>query len=235
MEINQSKLLLVDDEPGLLDMVREILKQDGFTYIETAASCSEARSLLSQKIFHLLLLDVMLPDGNGFELYKELTEQGFLTQIPVIFLSARDEDTARLRGLGLGADDYITKPFLPAELLLRVRAVLRRTYRFQEAGSGLQLGNVIVSFDSGVVTKDNRTTTLTAKEYALLQKLAQNRGRIVTIDALCDALWPDGSYGLESSLLVHIRHLREKIESDPSNPKYLVTVRGLGYKLEKET
>ena len=162
-----------------------------------------------------------------------MKEEGFLFDIPVVFLSARDEDSARLRGLGLGADDYITKPFLPEELLLRIKAVLRRTYRFQESGETLRLGEAVVSFDSGTVENHRSVQTLTAKEYAILYKLAENRGKIVTIDALCDALWPDGSYGLESSLIVHIRHLREKIEADPSSPKYLVTVRGLGYKLEK--
>jgi DNA-binding response OmpR family regulator len=175
----------------------------------------------------------MLPDGNGFDLYQKMKEEGLLFDIPVVFLSARDEDSARLRGLGLGADDYITKPFLPEELLLRIMAVLRRTYRFQENEEMLRLGETVVSFDSGTVENKGEVQTLTAKEYAILHKLAENRGKIVTMDALCDALWPDGSYGLENSLIVHIRHLREKIEADPSNPKYLVTVRGLGYKLEK--
>ena len=233
MEIQSSKILIIDDEPELLALVKELLSREGFLCAETAANCHEAENQIRGKTWHLLLLDVMLPDGNGFDLYRRMKEEGFLFDIPVVFLSARDEDSARLRGLGLGADDYITKPFLPEELLLRIKAVLRRTYRFQETGEMLRLGEAVVSFDSGTVENHGSVQTLTAKEYAILHKLAENRGKIVTIDALCDALWPDGSYELESSLIVHIRHLREKIEADPSSPKYLVTMRGLGYKLEK--
>ena len=233
MEVQNSKILIIDDEPELLVLVKELLSREGFRCAETAANCQEAENQIRGKTWHLILLDVMLPDGNGFDLYRKMKEESFLFDIPVVFLSARDEDSARLRGLGLGADDYITKPFLPEELLLRIKAVLRRTYRFQETGEMLRLGEAVVSFDSGTVENHGNVQTLTAKEYAILHKLAENRGKIVTIDALCDALWPDGSYGLESSLIVHIRHLREKIEADPSSPKYLVTVRGLGYKLEK--
>ena len=233
MEIQNSKILIIDDEPDLLAFVKELLFREGFQFAKTAATCREAESQIRGKTWHLILFDVTLPDGNGFDLYQKMKEEGLLFDIPVVFLSARDEDSARLRGLGLGADDYITKPFLPEELLLRIKAVLRRTYRFQKNEEMLHLGETVVSFDSGTVEKKGEVQTLTAKEYAILRKLAENRGKIVTMDALCDALWPDGSYGLENSLIVHIRHLREKIEADPSNPKYLVTVRGLGYKLEK--
>ena len=233
MEIRNSNILIVDDEPELLALVTELLHREGFHNIDTAAACHDAAIRVKEKPYHLILLDVMLPDGNGFELYKNMHETGLLRDIPVVFLSARDEDTSRLKGLGLGADDYITKPFLPEELLLRIKAVLRRTYRFQESVQSLRLGETTISFDSGTIENHNGTQTLTAKEFAILHKLYENQGKIVTIDTLCDTLWPDGSYGLESSLIVHIRHLREKIESNPSEPKYLVTIRGLGYKLEK--
>ena len=231
--MRDSRLLIVDDAPELRGLVQELLRGEGFLCVEAAASCREAEEQIRGSAWDLILLDIMLPDGNGFDLYQNMKEQGLLPDTPVIFLSARDEDSARLKGLGLGADDYITKPFLPEELLLRVKAVLRRTCRFRERGQKLRLGEVVVSLDAATVERPDGVRTLTAKEFALLRKLAENRGRIVTIDALCDALWPDGSYGLESSLIVHIRHLREKLEADPSNPKYLVTVRGLGYKLEK--
>lgn len=233
MDIMNSRILIVDDEPDLLALVRELLNREGFQYIDTAATCQDAKTEIKNNEYHLILLDVMLTDGNGFELYQNMQKNGLLRDIPVVFLSARDEDTARLRGLGLGADDYITKPFLPEELLLRIKAVLRRTYRLQESVQSLRLGETIISFDSGTVETPDSTQTLTAKEYAILHKLYENQGKIVTIDALCDTLWPDGSFGLESSLIVHIRHIREKIETNPSEPKYLVTVRRLGYKLEK--
>jgi len=212
-----SNILLVDDEPELLEMVYQILKHEGYKYIDRASNCYEAKCLIKNNVYQLILLDVTLPDGNGFDLYFDLLKQ----------------DSDRLRGLGLGADDYITKPFLPMELLLRVKAVLRRISRNAEKMSTIQLGEVEFSTDAGTVTRQNRVTSLTAKEYIILKKLVENRGKIVSIDVLCETLWPDGSYGLESSLIVHIRHLREKIEDDPSKPKYIITVRGLGYRLEK--
>lgn len=240
MHINEYKILLVDDEKTLREMVCGFLLRAGFLHVLTAADCREARELFHQETPHLVLLDVMMPDGDGFSLFEELQKDA---EIPVIFLSARDEDESRLRGLGLGADDYITKPFLPEELILRVKAVLKRVYRAKDMREqeAIVLGACRVDMGSGVVywhREDNagekgRDTemTLTAKEYAILQKLSQERGRIVTIDALCDAVWREENYGYENTLIVHIRRLREKIEEDPSHPKYLLTVRGLGYRL----
>ena len=173
----------------------------------------------------------MLPDGDGFSLFRDLRT---FTQAPVLFLSARDEDEARLRGLGLGADDYITKPFLPREMTLRLGAVLRRTYGAAGEGGVIYLGPVTVDMETGVVSGNGPDRTLTAKEYALLSALNENRGRIVTVDALCMAAWRGENMGYENTLMVHMRRLREKIEPDPSHPRYLVTVRGLGYRLLKE-
>lgn len=250
MNIHEYKIMLVDDEPALREMVGAFLAKEGFDNVVCAGSCREAREVYRREYPALVLLDVMLPDGDGFGLLRELHEE---SEVPVIFLSARDEDENRLRGLGLGADDYITKPFLPKELILRVTAVLKRVYRIRDTGQEnqkIQLGNCCVDLGSGVVrrTRNAGTTavtgsagakkpetageiTLTAKEYAIMEKLSANRGRIVTIDALCDAVWQEGNYGYENTLIVHIRRLREKIEEDPSHPRYLLTVRGLGYKL----
>lgn len=233
MNLYDYKILLVDDERALREMVGGFLRRAGFHEVTMAENCREAETLFSVTEPHLILLDVMLPDGDGFSLFKKLRER---SDVPVIFLSARDEDENRLRGLGLGADDYITKPFLPEELILRVTAVLKRVYHVKTVQEEtVALGNCLVDLGSGVVhwnreTKDGEVT-LTAKEYAILQKLAQERGRIVTIDALCDAVWQEENYGYENTLVVHIRRLREKIEEDPSHPQYLLTVRGLGYRL----
>lgn len=240
MYINEYKILLVDDEKTLREMVCGFLHRANFHNVITAVDCRQARELFRKETPHLVLLDVMLPDGDGFSLFEDLQKD---SQVPVIFLSARDEDEDRLRGLGLGADDYITKPFLPEELILRVKAVLKRVYRAKDVREEemVVLGACRVDMGSGVVywhreenfdTKETDTEiTLTAKEYAVLQKLAQERGRIVTIDALCEAVWQEENYGYENTLIVHIRRLREKIEEDPSHPKYLLTVRGLGYRL----
>lgn len=235
MNLYEHKILLVDDEAALREMVCGFLQKAGFYRVVTAGSCGEAKGVFEREKPQLILLDVMLPDGDGFSLLQELRRE---SEIPVIFLSARDEDENRLHGLGLGADDYITKPFLPEELILRVKAVLKRVYRTKDTGEEdtVMLGDCLVDLGSGVVRWNGAEgkaaeVTLTAKEYAVLQKLAQERGRIVTIDALCEAVWQEGNFGYENTLIVHIRRLREKIEEDPSNPKYLLTVRGLGYRL----
>lgn len=235
MDLYECKIMLVDDESALRKMVEEFLAREGFAHVLGAGSCRQAREIFDKERPELILLDVMLPDGDGFSLLKELHRE---SQVPVIFLSARDEDENRLRGLGLGADDYITKPFLPQELILRVRAVLKRVYRVRDMAEEkkiIALGRCSVNLGSGVACmegkEERREATLTAKEYAIIEKLAANRGQIVTIDALCEHVWQDGNYGYENTLMVHIRRLREKIEEDPSHPKYLLTVRGLGYKL----
>lgn len=222
------RILIVDDEPTLQRMVGEILKQTGYETVG-ALSCEQALERFRAAAPDAVLLDVMLPDGDGFSLFGRLRE---IRDVPVLFLSARDEDEARLRGLGLGADDYITKPFLPQELLLRLRSVLRRVYR--EENPSVQLGETEIDWGKGTVRRGGRETALTAKEFALLRKLWEARGNIVTIDALCAALWDGPLVGYENTLMVHIRRLREKVEADPSHPRFLLTVRGLGYRLRRE-
>ena len=211
-------------------MVEEILTQAGYA-VCLAGSCREALPQRAQVHPDAILLDVMLPDGDGFSLLGQLRQQG---DVPVLFLSARDEDEARLRGLGLGADDYITKPFLAQELLLRLHAVLRRVYRAASEEEPARLGGTEVYWGTGTLRRDGREVPLTAKEFALLKKLWENHGNIVTIDALCQALWEGPMVGYENTLMVHIRRLREKLEADPSHPKHLLTVRGLGYRLVRE-
>lgn len=235
--IYNSKILLVDDNAQLRQMVKEILKKEGFLHIETAANCQECRERCSISMPDLIILDIGLPDGDGFSLMNEIRAR---SNVPVLFLSARDEDSDRLLGLGLGADDYITKPFLPRELVLRLSAILKRTYfppgMQEQKAEVLVLGDRTVDFGEGVVRRaadGGELWKLTAKELLILRKLNENRGRIVTFDALSQALWGDFYYGYENSLMVHIRRLREKIEENPSQPRYLTTARGLGYKLEK--
>ena len=222
------RILIVDDEPALQRMVGEILKQAGYE-TDGVLSCEQALEHFRTAAPDAVLLDVMLPDGDGFSLFGRLRE---IRDVPVLFLSARDEDEAHLRGLGLGADDYITKPFLPQELLLRLRSVLRRVYR--EENHLAQLGETEIDWGKGTVRRGGRETALTAKEFALLRKLWEARGNIVTIDALCAALWDGPLVGYENTLMVHIRRLREKVEADPSHPQFLLTVRGLGYRLRRE-
>lgn len=232
MELYERKILLVDDNRELVEMIADILKQGGYKNIVKAGSVHEALEVFQREKTDMAVLDVMLPDGDGFRLFQRMREQ---SDIPILFLSAKDEDRDRLFGLGLGADDYITKPFLPPELVLRVSAILKRSYRQEEPDNNeencLCLGNHEILFDYGIVRYRGEETPFTAKELILLKKLNENRGRIVTFDALCNAAWGDGYYGYENTLMVHIRHLREKIEEDPSHPQWLLTARGLGYRL----
>lgn len=233
--IYDARLLLVDDTPELLDLLCEHLRAAGYRYITTAIDCRTAREAFAQQQPELMILDINLPDGDGFALFRQLRAKA---DVPALFLSARDADADRLFGLGLGADDYLTKPFLMQELLLRVQHILQRAYRMElqrGAAGHLQLGQRTVELaDALVRMPDGTTQSLTATERALLQKLAENRGHIITYDALYEAVWGQDYYGCKNSLNVHMRHLREKIEENASKPRWLVTVRGIGYKLAGE-
>lgn len=224
--LHTKKILLVDDEPELRKLVIDILSDDGFSNIIDAGTVQTGLVFARQEKPDLAILDVMLPDGDGFSLMKKLRA---FTNIPVIFLTAKDEAADKLAGLGLGADDYLVKPFLPQELLLRVHAVLRRCYKADSPL--LELEGCTIDFSRAEVNKNGIIVALTAKEHTLLETLSRSEGRIVSIDALCEALWGDNPFGYENSLNAHIRRIREKIETDPSKPVSLITVKGLGYKL----
>jgi len=227
--IKQRRILVVDDEQALLELVLSILKEAGFAHVRTAKNVSEA--VRTAQDFHpeLAVLDVMLPDGNGFDLLRQLRETA---DYPVLFLTARDEDEDRLRGFGLGADDYIVKPFLPKELMYRICAILRRSYK--DENPVVKLRGCTIDFDRALILKNEMQIPLTAKEHDILSALYRNAGRIVTIVALCEAAWGDNPYGYGNSLMAHIRRIREKIEDNPSRPESLITVKGLGYKLIAE-
>ena len=227
-ELKNKKILLVDDEDGLLKLLTGVLRDDGYYQVYTARTCAEALETVQKQAIALCVLDVNLPDGDGFSLYEAIRQ---VSQAPAMFLTARGEADDKLRGLGLGADDYIVKPFLTKEFLLRVTALLKRTYRTGGETASFSLSGRLVNFETAAVEAGGRQIPLTAKEFILLKKLWENRNRIVTNDALCMAAWGDGYYGYENTLMVHIRRLREKIEETPSKPRHLITVKGLGYKL----
>ena len=203
--IQDAKILVVDDNRELRNLIKEELTGAGYRAVRMADSAAAARQAISGELPELVILDINLPDGD------------------------------RLFGLGLGADDYMTKPFLMQELLLRISGILRRAYRGQlQRETALRLGERTVELSDATVSSAGGTVTLTATERAILQKLLDNRGHIVTYDALCEAVWGSDYYGCENSLNVHIRHLREKVEEQPSQPVWILTARGLGYKLAKE-
>lgn len=222
--LKQKRILLVDDEQELLNMVVSILNEEGFENVRTAASVKDAKTAAEEFSPELAILDVMLPDGNGFSLMEQLH-----ADYPVLFLTACGEDQDKFTGFGIGADDYIVKPFLPKELIFRIMAILRRSYK--DENPFVKLHDSEIDFERADVIKDGAHIPLTAKEHELLFALYRNAGRIVTIDALCAAAWGDNPFGYENSLMAHIRRIREKIEQNPSRPVSLITVKGLGYKL----
>ncbi len=227
-ELKNKKILVVDDEPRLLKIVAGALYRRGYYNLYTARDAGEALRLAKEQPMALFLLDVNLPDADGFALIEKLRD---FSPAPVVFLTARGEGADRIRGLGLGADDYIVKPFLSEELALRVEAVLRRVYAARVGEAVFYLSGIRADLGSASVLRGGKELSLTAKEYILLKKLWENRGRVVTNDALCLAAWGEDYYGCENTLMVHIRRLRKKIEPDPSEPRHLLTVKGLGYKL----
>ena len=223
----ENRILLLEDDVSLIDGLQYSLKKNGFD-VDFVRSVQETLTYLSEiEKYDMLILDVTLPDGTGFEICEKVRKNG--SQIPIIFLTAKDEASDKLSGLGLGADDYISKPFMPQELLLRIYAVLRRTYK--EDSPLLVLDGCTIDFSRAEVHKGSEVISLTAKEHTLLETLARNAGKIVTVDTLCEALWGDNPFGYENSLNAHVRRVREKIETDPSKPVSLITIKGLGYKL----
>lgn len=223
-------LLVVDDAPEIRALVRAVLEDAGYTDVAFASCASEALDSFEERKPAFALLDVMLPDGDGFALARTMRQAD--PSLPLMFLTAKDRPEDRVSGLVLGADDYLVKPFLTQELLLRISAILRRCYPADAASQTLVLDACTVDLDNAEVHRlDGSTVTLTAKEKTLLETLAHNAGRIVTMDSLKEALWGPASFGCENSLMTHVRRLREKIESNPSKPASLVTAKGIGYRL----
>lgn len=219
-------LLLVDDDHDLLEMLCSIFRRAGYTELLTASSGAEALAIWRAQHPDMVVLDVMMPDMDGFSVLKEIRRT---SRVPVLMLTARGEAEDRVEGLENGADDYLAKPFLPKELLLRVGAILNRVY--PDTNEMVVLANSVVDLDNAEVIKSGTRTALTAKEMQLFTKLYQNAGRIVTTGMLCQTICGDYWQGYESTLSTHIRHLREKIEENPSKPVSLITVKGLGYRL----
>lgn len=226
-DVHEARLLMVDDEPELRRMLLSILHGDGYADVHEAATAAEALEKARQLRPDAVILDVMLPDGDGFSLLRELRA---FTQAPVLFLSARDEDEARLRGLGLGADDYITKPFRIRELTSRIRSVLRRA---GQGGSTLmEFGPVQINAALGKVYKNGQDVFLSALEYRLLMTLANHAGQVLSRNQLLESIWDvSGDFVNDNTLTVYIKRLREKIEDDPQNPVVIETARGLGYRV----
>ena len=226
MAMTNHKILLVDDDRDLLEMLLSIFRRAGYTKLLTASSGLEALRAWKENQPDLVVLDVMMPGMDGFSVLKEIRRT---SRVPVLMLTARGEAEDRIEGLEIGADDYLPKPFLPRELLLRAGAILSRAY--PEQNELVELAGATVNMANAEVLKSGEKQTLTAKELQLFEKLYQNAGRIVTTGILCETICGEFWQGYESTLSTHIRHLREKIEENPSKPVSLITIKGLGYRL----
>lgn len=224
--MNDRIILVVDDEAELLEMVKSIFERAGFTQILTAASGKTALEICKEKQPDMVILDVMMPGMDGFATLRELRKT---SKVPVLMLTARGEAEDKFAGFENGADDYLLKPFLPKELLFRVQAILKRVYPEKERKVFFDAATV--DLEKATVQCNGKSISLTAKEFQLFEKLYENAGRIVTTGALCQTICGDYWQGYESTLATHIRHLREKIEENPSKPVALVTIKGIGYRL----
>ena len=220
-----TRIFLVEDDKAIAKNLTLLLRSEGFT-VSHAATRGEASAMLAGNLFDLALVDIALPDGNGFTVCTEIKER---YQIPVLFLTASGDEASVVTGLNIGADDYITKPFRPRELIARIRAALRKQER---TGQAFEVCDLCVDTASGVVTKYGREIFLSALEYRLLLIFMNNPKNIITRSRLLDELWDAaGEFVSDNTLTVYIKRLREKIENDPANPQIILTVRGTGYRL----
>jgi DNA-binding response OmpR family regulator len=233
MNMMEVRLLLVDDEAALVHMLETILRKEGYTHIHTASTAEEALNLSEKNSYDLILLDVMLPNRSGFEISPLIREH---TDAVIIFLTARSSDLDKLSGFALGADDYITKPFNPLEVIARVNVHVRRKTGVPAAPppSLYRCGPIEVNTNTGEVKVGEKRVGLPAQVYQLLLFFTKHPNQLFSKAQLYEHVWGHDYLGEENTVMVHIRKLREKVEQNPSNPNYIVTVRGLGYKFVPE-
>jgi DNA-binding response OmpR family regulator len=233
--MERRRVLVVDDEPQITDVLKTYLEREGMV-VEVCASVGDALPALERFAPDLLVLDITLPDGSGLDVLRAASSSS--ARIPTIMLTARVEEADRVVGLELGADDYVTKPFSPRELVARVRALLRRAAESAAQGASrkptrrTRVGDLEIDHDFHEVSVAGEPTTLTATEFKIVTLLAENPGEVFTRSHLLDGLGDDGEV-FERTLDRHINNLRKKIEKDPRNPEYIVTVYGVGYKMRK--
>lgn len=224
-------VLICDDQPDIVNALKIYLAPEGYQLF-TAENGEQALSLVGSQEIHLVLLDIMMPRMDGITATAKIRE---ISNIPIILLTAKSETEDMVLGLNVGADDYITKPFVPVEVLARVRSALRRYGRLgskPEKSDALAVGPIMLNDASKEVTVDGEGVALTPIEYSILRLLMANAGKVFSTKELYESVWQEPAMGCEGAVAVHIRHLREKLEIDPSNPRYLKVVWGQGYKME---
>lgn len=227
-------ILVCDDEKEIVDAIEIYLVQEGF-HVLKAYDGEQALEILGREEVHLLVLDLMMPKLDGIHTIMKIRED---SSIPIIVLSAKTQDTDKILGLNLGADDYVAKPFNPLELIARVKSQIRRYTNFgsapeEDSEQVYSTGGLVINDDRKEVTVDGEPVKLTRIEYNILLFLVQNKGKVFSIDQIYEQIWQEEAFGADNTVTVHIRHIREKIEIDPKNPKYLKVIWGIGYKVEK--
>ena len=233
--MEQINILVVDDEKEIADLVEIYLVSDGYKVFK-ANNAKEGLEILDKEEIHLVLLDIMMPGMDGLEMCRKIRETN---NIPIIMLSAKSTDLDKILGLGTGADDYVVKPFNPLELTARVKSQLRRYTQLgnmnnQMGNHVFKCGGLQINDENKEVTVDGELIKLTPIEYNILLLLVKNAGKVFSIDQIYEAIWNEEAIGADNTVAVHIRHIREKIEINPREPRYLKVVWGVGYKIEKQ-
>lgn len=237
--MSNERILIVDDEKEIRDLVDIYLKGEGYETLK-AENGEEALNLLEKEKVDLIILDIMMPKVNGIEACLKIREE---REMPIIMLSAKSEDMDKILGLNTGADDYLTKPFNPLELVARVKSQLRRYKRFNKTSNEgntmttfentLEVEDIIINLETHEVFKDGEEIKLTPTEFDILVLLAENRGKVFSIENIYNSVWKQEFMQSDNTVMVHIRKVREKIEEDPRKPKYIKTVWGVGYKIDR--
>jgi len=229
-----ANILVCDDDREIVDAIEIYLSQDGYQIFK-AYDGEQAIDIMKKEDIHLLIMDVMMPKLDGIRATLKIREY---SSIPIIILSAKSEDTDKILGLNIGADDYITKPFNPLELAARVKSNLRRYTSLGslnvENKAIYQVGGLVINDETKQVTVDDEPVKMTPIEYNILLLLMKNQGRVFSIDQIYESIWNEDAIGADNTVAVHIRHIREKIEINPKEPRYLKVVWGVGYKIDKQ-
>ena len=226
-------VLVCDDDIAILESIEIYLKAEGFNVLK-AESGEQALNVIAENEIQCLVLDIMMPGTDGLQTTLKIREQK--KNFPIIMLSAKSEDTDKIAGLGFGADDYVTKPFNPLELVARVKSQIRRYVSFSgfvQKAEQIVTGGLVVDTETKTVSVDGESVRLTAREYMILEYLCKNMGRVLSSAQIYEAVWNEPAFRTEKTVTVHIKNIREKIEINPKDPKYIKVVYGLGYKVDK--
>ncbi|MFC9539459.1 response regulator transcription factor [Lysinibacillus sp. NPDC056959] len=232
--MTKETILIVDDEKEIRNLIAIYLKNEGYDILE-ASDGEEGLNLLKKHKVHLIVLDIMMPNVDGIEMCMKVRE---IAEMPIIMLSAKSQDMDKIVGLSIGADDYVTKPFNPLELIARIKSQLRRYIKMNRLDSmnesEIEIGDLRINTDTHEVIVNNEKVKLTPREFSILELLARNQGIVMSAEQIYEKVWKEEAIQSENTVMVHIRKIRERIETNPRNPQYIKTVWGVGYKIEKD-